>query len=57
MIAQIPTELQNLLTANPEEEAALWSWMSQLHYGQVVEQAGRDHELVRIKNRFDFKGD
>jgi IS5 family transposase len=56
IIAQLPEEVRIQLTSNPEQEAALWQWVSQMHYGQVVEQAGQDHILVRIKQRFDLSG-
>ena len=54
MLTQLPAETQNLLTSNPEQAAVLWAWVSQVHYEQVLEQAGPDHLLVRVKNRFDF---
>ena len=59
IIADLPKEqpplwIQELLADSPEAEQALWAWVSELHYRQVVAQAGSAHELVAIKQRFDW---
>ena len=50
----LPLSIQEFITDSPEAEQALWAWVSDLHYAQVVAQAGRAHELVAIKDRFDW---
>ena len=50
----LPLSIQEFITDSPEAEQALWAWVSDLHYAQVVAQAGRAHELVAIKERFDW---
>lgn len=53
-IAQLPEEMRKLLEDKPEQEAALWEWVSQQHYQQVVEQSGEDHLLVQLRQRIDL---
>ena len=56
MIAELPQQIQTLLAADPKQDAAFWAWVSEAHDAQVVAQAGADHRLVRLKQRFDFRG-
>ncbi len=53
-IAQLPEELRKLFEENTEQETALWQWVSEQHYRQVVEQSGEEHLLVRLKQRVDL---
>ena len=50
----LPLSIQEFIADSPEAEHELWVWVSELHYAQVVAQAGSAHELVAIKERFDW---
>ena len=50
----LPQEIQRIIEASPEAASELWAWVSELHYAQVVGQAGIAHELVAIKQDFDW---
>lgn len=54
IIAELPEEIRRVLAADPEQAEQFWDWVSQVHYAQVVAQAGKAHPLVAIKARFDF---
>jgi len=54
IIADLPEEIRSVLAANPEQAEKFWEWVSQVHYAQVVAQAGKAQPLVAIKARFDF---
>ncbi|MEZ4730116.1 MAG: transposase [Caldilineaceae bacterium] len=49
-IAQLP---EAVISAIGENEEALWAWVSEQYYAEVVEQAG-DHLLVLVKKRFSL---
>ncbi|MEZ4866029.1 MAG: transposase [Caldilineaceae bacterium] len=49
-IAQLP---EAVISAIAENEEALWAWVSEQHYAEVIEQAG-DHLLVLVKKRFSL---
>ena len=50
----LPLSIQEFIADSPEAEHELWAWVSELHYAQVVAQAGGAHDLVAIKQRFDW---
>ncbi len=50
-LAQLPESVISLLHENA---AALWAWVSEQHYAQVVGQAGPADLLGQVKQRFDF---
>ena len=53
LTAELDEMMQKLL-ADPQAEAALYAWVSQKHYAVVVAQAGKSHEIVMLKERFDW---
>lgn len=50
----LPQAIAELIADSSEAKHAFWAWVSELHYAQVVAQAGNAHELVAIKQRFDW---
>lgn len=57
-IPQKPTEeraeTMQKVQADPQAEAAFWALVSQKHYAVVVAQAGKNHEIVLLHDRFDW---
>lgn len=50
---ELDAMIQKLL-ADPQAEAVLYALVSKKHYAVVVAQAGKDHEIVMLDDRFDW---
>ena len=53
-MSSLPQLPETVISLIEENEDAIWAWVSEQHYAQVVAQAGPTELLVQVKTRFSF---